>query len=157
VIRAATEADHAWIRRLSAEVYAALGDYDLIIGSWLDHPGVLAQVDEHDGARRGFILLGFHPASGGATVADLLAIAVDAAHRRRGLGARLLEHAIHLGELARRDRALDELRLTVAEDNPVARRLFEAFGFRAVDEDHGRYDGGQRAIRMARRFEPRGT
>ena len=47
-----------------------------------------------------------------------------------------------------------ELRLSVAEPNARARRLFEQFGFHFVDGEHGRYDGGQRALHMARPVKP---
>jgi ribosomal protein S18 acetylase RimI-like enzyme len=152
-------ADHGWIAAVAGDVYGDLGDYATIIRSWLDHPGVLAYVDEDpSGASgaplaRGFTLLGFYDpggASPGATVADLLAIAVDRDHQRKGIGSRLLEHAIHLAGLMGNSGRVSEIRLTVADTNQVGQRFFTAFGFRVMDDDHGRYDGGQRAIRMRR-------
>jgi ribosomal protein S18 acetylase RimI-like enzyme len=154
VIRRASVADHEWIAAVAAEVYGDLGDYGTIIRSWLDHPGVLTYLDEvrdRDGARpRGFTLLGFYEPPGaevGQRVADLLAIAVDRGHQRSGVGSRLLGHAIHLAGLAGR---IQEMRLTVADSNAVGQRFFTSFGFRILEENHGHYDGGQRAIRMAR-------
>jgi hypothetical protein len=47
---------------------------------------------------------------------------------------------------------VDEIRLTVAETNAVGQRLFAAHGFSVLDDHHGHYDGGQRAIRMSRRL-----
>ena len=89
MIRRASPDDHLWVRTVAADVYRELGDYWTIIGSWLDHPGVEAHIDEleRDGGapgderRRGFILVGFYqPSRGsltaGACIADLLAIAV---------------------------------------------------------------------------------
>src|SRR5690606_24234170 len=110
VIRRASVADHDWIAAIAAEVYGALGDYGTIIRSWLEHPGVLAYLDEVPGEagdplRRGFTLVGFYEPAGtppGTYVADLLAIAVAPAHQRRGVGKGLLEHAIHLAEVASR-------------------------------------------------------
>lgn len=153
-------ADHTWIADVAADVYGDLGDYGSIIRSWLTHPGVLTYLDEtrEPGSRRvdvyrGFTLLGFYePAAGssGPYVADLLAIAVSRSHQRRRVGTRLLEHAIHLASLAADGNRVVEMRLTVAETNQVGRRFFTSFGFNVLDEDHGHYDGGQRAIRMAR-------
>ncbi len=145
---------------MAADVYGELGDYGSIIRSWLAHPGVLTYLDEarEHSARgaaslRGFTLLGFYePASAasGPYVADLLAIAVARPHQRKGVGTALLQHAIHLAGLASRAGRAVEMRLTVAETNQVGRRFFSSFGFHVLDEDHGHYDGGQRAIRMAR-------
>jgi ribosomal protein S18 acetylase RimI-like enzyme len=145
---------------VAADVYGELGDYGSIIRSWLAHPGVLTYLDETrtvngsaPASFRGFTLLGFyeravgHP---GAYVADLLAIAVDRPHQRMGVGSALLEHAIHLAALSAQVGRVAEMRLTVAETNQVGRRFFSSFGFKILDEDHGHYDGGQRAIRMVR-------
>ena len=88
----------------------------------------------------------------GSHIADLLAIAVDRPFQRGGIGSRLLEHAIHLAGLSRQGGRISEIRLTVADSNQVGQRFFASFGFRVLDEQHGHYDGGQRAIRMGRRL-----
>ncbi len=158
MIRRATGADHTWIADVAADVYGALGDYGSIIRSWLAHPGVLTYLDEERDAdarsapvARGFTLLGFYePNTVGPYVADLLAIAVARPFQRHGVGTSLLQHAIHLAGLATRANNPLEMRLTVAETNEVGRHFFTSFGFRILDEDHGHYDGGQRAIRMMR-------
>jgi ribosomal protein S18 acetylase RimI-like enzyme len=154
VIRRSVPADYAWIRDLAAEAYEDLGDYGTIIPSWLDHPGVLAYLDACDrtGRRRGFVLLGFYEPSdrSGDYVADLLALAVHSDHRRQGVGRGLLRYAIHVAELAGRHNEVGEIRLTVADGNTAGQRLYLDNGFRVLDEDHGCYDGGQRAIRMSR-------
>lgn len=137
---------------MAAEVYGTLGDYGTIIPSWLSHPGVLAYVDEHRGELRGFILLGFYEPTDGRDgyIADLLAIAVAPSHQGNGIGRKLLHHAIELARLAGRQNPVREIRLTVADSNSVGRHLYASSGFRVLDENHGAYDGGQRAIRMAR-------
>jgi ribosomal protein S18 acetylase RimI-like enzyme len=157
VIRRATGSDHLWISNTAAAVYLELGDYGSIIPSWLAHPGVLTYVEDHHNEEasepRGFILLGFYEPPGvseGAHVADLLAIAVAPAHQRRGVGRRLLDHAIYMARLASRTNEIPEMRLTVADTNKVGQRLFQSTGFDILNENHGSYDGGQRAIRMSR-------
>ena len=156
MIRRATPGDHVWIRDTAADVYRQLGDYASIIPSWLEHSGVLAYVEEGETEgqtrMRGFILLGFYEPENrpaGTYVADLLAIAVAPEFQRQGLGRHLLRYAIHAARLTGHDSRVSEIRLTVAETNAAGRRLFESSGFRMLDEDHGCYDGGQRAIRMA--------
>lgn len=64
----------------------------------------------------------------GATQADIQTIAVDAAHRSRGIGAllvgRLLDEA--------RVRRVDDVLLEVRADNPAAQRLYERHGFAPI-------------------------
>ena len=169
MIRSSRADDHEWIRATAARVYQDLGDYGTIIPSWLEHPGVMAFVDDGDGSElRGFILVGFYtpkstrpatrptvaePRRAGSCVADLLAIAVAPTHQRHGVGRALLSYAVDVARAASAERPVPEIRLTVSEDNRVARSLFERTGFRVLDEDYGNYDGGQRAIRMSLALE----
>ncbi len=154
VIRRCDITDHAWITEVSAAVYGELGDYGTIIPAWLDHPGVLAYVDEEE-QRRGFIILGFYEINDGTRdrcVADLLAIAVEPQFQRQGIGRRLLDFAIRIACAAGPQNNVSEIRLTVPETNTVGRRLYTSNGFEVLDAEHGAYDGGQRAIRMSRRL-----
>lgn len=153
MIRRAGPGDAEWIRQTAAHVYAPLGDYGTIIPAWMGHPGVMTFVEEQE-SRRGFILVGFYEPSdpvGGHLVADLLAIAVAPEYQRQGVGTILLQFAIDLAnEAALESMPVSEIRLTVADTNAPARALFSRNGFKILDEHHGAYDGGQRAIRMRR-------
>jgi len=164
MIRRADPSDHAWIIATGAEAYRDLGDYTRILPSWLDQPGVLAWID-HDvsGRGRGFAMLGFYVedalasrAIGAAAaqgpqqvVADLLALAVLPAAQRKGIGAKLLDHVIEVAERVAPASHIHTLRLTVAEDNVGAQRLYLRTGFSVVDGSSS-YDRGQRALRMVR-------
>jgi ribosomal protein S18 acetylase RimI-like enzyme len=164
MIRRAAASESDWMTRTAAVVYAPLGDYGRILPGWIAHPGVLAFVEAEDATPdrpRGFILVGFYsgwsdaiPAPPGQLVADLLAIAVAPEHQRRGIGTRLLDFAVELVEEAAVRTPVVELRLTVADTNLGAQRLFRRKGFEVLDEHHGAYDGGQRAIRMRRKITP---
>lgn len=160
MIRRAEVSDHPWIIATGAEAYADLGDYTRILPSWLDQPGVLAWID-HDvqGRGRGFAMLGFYmedpSGTGTATlahqrvIADLLALAVLPAQQGRGIGTKLLSHVIEVAERVAPSSKIDALRLTVAETNTGAQRMYARAGFRVID-GNATYDRGQRALRMAR-------
>ena len=155
MIRRAEVADHPWIIATGAEAYRDLGDYTRILPSWLEQPGVLAWID-HDahGRGRAFAMLGFYmeaPNPNAEVVADLLALAVLPAFQRRGIGSKLLAHVIEVAERVAPSSRISALRLTVAETNIAAQRLYERAGFRIV-EGSATYDRGQRALRMARRL-----
>lgn len=64
----------------------------------------------------------------GAEQADIQTIAVDATHRRLGLGALLVQQLLD----AARERGAREVLLEVRADNPAARRLYERHGFTEV-------------------------
>jgi ribosomal protein S18 acetylase RimI-like enzyme len=149
-IRRAVRDDHPWIVSLGALVYLELGDYRQILPSWLDQRGVLAWVEADEAQRRGFAMLGFYPDEDGASVADLLALAIDPPFQRRGLGAALLEHVIGVAARVGPQHGIEELRLTVAHDNVVGQRMYAKHGFVKANVPPGRYAGGQRALRMVR-------
>ena len=154
MIRRSDISDRDWITALSTDVYGALGDYATIIPAWLDHPGVLSYVDEVD-HRHGFIILGFYEVDDDESprsVADLLAIAVEPRFQRQGVGRRLLQFAIRVAQAAATNNGVSEIRLTVPEGNVVGRRLYTSTGFEVLDQEHGAYEGGQRAIRMTKRL-----
>ncbi len=160
MIRLAKPSDHAGITGIAAAVYEDLGDYGNILPSWFLHPGVEVYVDiDADAADesrvRSFLLLGyFEPLSEShkQLLVDLLAIAVVPECQRQGIGRALLLEAIRIATEAASGFSQADLRLTVAETNPVAQRLFSSEGFEILDPHHGTYDRGQRAIRMSRRL-----
>lgn len=151
-VRRAVAADYPWIVATGAAAYRELGDYARILPTWLDQPGMLAWIEQDwHGRGRGFAMLGFYtedksPSS--QVVADLLALAVLPTYQRNGIGTRLLHHVI---EIAERITPIQTgtLRLTVAENNRGAQRLYARNAFTIVDGT-AMYDRGQRALRMVR-------
>jgi len=142
--------DVAFVKQVAIDVFSHFGDYGRILPTWLLHDGVLTHVAEEGGVAVGYTMLGFYPVPKDEFVADLLAIAVAPFAQGRGVGRRLLEHAMHHVHAARRRLHLREMRLSVADTNLRARKLFIAHGFRVVEGDHGWYDGGQLALHMIR-------
>ncbi|MBE7218714.1 MAG: GNAT family N-acetyltransferase [Caulobacteraceae bacterium] len=89
-------------------------------------PGVATLVVEADGVALGFVM-----ARRVADEAEILTLAIDPAHRRRGVGRTLVEAAAALGG--------DALFLEVAQDNAPARALYAACGFREAGRRRGYY------------------
>jgi ribosomal protein S18 acetylase RimI-like enzyme len=56
---------------------------------------------------------------------ELVSMWIAPSHRRRGVGQRIIEHAIAYA----RSLGCDEMRLLVSEDNPAAERLYARCGF----------------------------
>ena len=155
MIRRAEVQDHPWIVASGAEAYADLGDYTRILPSWLEQPGVLAWID-HDvqGRGRGFAMLGFYTEEATRegkqqVIADLLALAVLPLYQKKGIGTKLLAHVIDVAERVAPSSHITQLRLTVAENNVGAQRLYARANFKIV-EGAATYDRGQRALRMVR-------
>jgi ribosomal protein S18 acetylase RimI-like enzyme len=158
-IRRGGPADAPLVRAIAEQVFAHFGDYGRILPTWLLHEGVITHIAEEGERAVGYTMLGFYPialvdggAAGEGLVADLLAIAVAPEAQGRGVGKRLLQHAIDHVRAARRRLTIRELRLSVADTNTRARRLFTRYGFELVDGEHGFYDGGQVALHMARKL-----
>ena len=156
MIRRAEVQDHPWIVATGAEAYRDLGDYTRILPSWLEQPGVLAWIDQDiNGRGRGFAMLGFYSEDAVGrpgkqqVVADLLALAVLPTHQNRGIGTKLLLHVIDVAERVAPASHITQLRLTVAENNTSAQRLYARNKFHIV-EGSATYDRGQKALRMVR-------
>jgi ribosomal-protein-alanine N-acetyltransferase len=144
-IREGRPGDEPFVVALGAVAFARFGDYAPVMRGFLENPDVACFVACWATHPVGFALVDAAPASSG--YADLVAIAVDARHRRSGIGRALLLRVIASCE-ARGDASL--LVLTVAEDNDAAIALFRSLGFETIRGLLGRYAGGQRSRRMAR-------
>jgi len=137
--------DAQFVVALGAIAFARFGEYAPIMRGFLDSPDVTSWIAERAGEPVGFALADTPAAYAG--LADLVAIAVDARHRRAGVGRALLERVIAACE---EREGVSLLILTVADDNHAAVALFRSFGFEMVPGLLGRYAGGQRSRRMAR-------
>lgn len=142
--------DEEAVRAIADEVFTVFGEYGSWLPGYLTHPGVWSFVFEKRRVVVGFALLGvLEPdEQSGGRLADLLAIAVRASHQGQGIGTMLLERVVQKSRYLRHTIDLEEVRLTVAEPNSRARRLFARHGFTPIEGDHGFYDKGQRALRL---------
>lgn len=143
--RSAGASDPAFIAALAAEVFLEYGSYDTYLLDWLEDEHVTTRIALVEGAPAGFYMLARY-AEAGRKVAELLAIAVDRAHQNRGIGGDLLDQAL----AAAREFGADEVRLSVADGNSRAERLFASRGFR-LTEGFGVYPSGQRALLMVKK------
>ncbi len=76
----------------------------------------------------------------------IASIAVHPAHRRQGLGARLLE-------ACERDLDTRHIRLSLRPSNQGALELYQKHGYSQVDRWRRYYRGGEDALVMEKRFE----
>ena len=144
----ARPSDLDFIVELCRKVFLEFGSYDRYIQQWFGEEIVSTFVAEADRAAAGFFMLAIHPASPAQeAVAELISIAVVPELRSRGIGAVLLERAIALARESNLD--LREIRLSVAEGNARAQRMFARRAFR-IGHVIGVYPAGQRALYMTK-------
>ena len=149
---ACSKDDATFVRSVAHTAFLAYGSYDTYLEEWLGNDAVSTYIAELDENRAGFFMLTtYHDAEGSrGLVADLVAIAVHPEYQSRGVGKRLLAHAISLA--ANADPPAREMWLVVAEGNSRAQRFFAGRGFR-LRNGVGVYPGGQRALRMVKPLE----
>jgi ribosomal protein S18 acetylase RimI-like enzyme len=155
--RPARTGDARFLAELAGEAFGTYGDYQTVVAAWAADPFVEATIAVQEGAPAGAAFLVFlRPGEAPHTrVGDLLALAVAAPFRGRGLGRALLAHVVARATHVSRRHGIDALRLAVAESNAAARRLFESAGFRYYEAE-GSYPNGQKALHMSLPL-PRGS
>ena len=116
-IRGAGPGDRGFIAALAEQVFGHLGDYRRILIGAYDDPDVWVHILLCAERRAGFALsLPDNPV-------NLLAIAVEPAFRRNGLGRYLLERVLSDAELVKK-----HVVLAVAKENVGAQALFRGAG-----------------------------
>ena len=147
-LRPARESDLDFMLDLCRRAFLEFGSYDRYMADWFREDIVSSYVAEVDSALAGFFMLAIHPTSPTQeAVAELLSIAVVPELRSRGVGAALLDRSIALACESSLD--LGEIRLSVAEGNARAQRMFARRGFR-IGHVIGVYPAGQRALYMTK-------
>ncbi len=136
----------AFVRLLSAEVFARFGSYDKTLPTMMGWPWIRTVVAQARGRPIGFAMISLEDAGVGEI--DLTAIAVEPAWQSRGVGRTLLRHVEQVARSTVAAGRPASVRLTVAEDNRRARGLFEAVGYRLVPGEEDRYSGGQRSLML---------
>ncbi len=153
-LRPARDTDLDFMLDLCRRVFLEFGSYDRYMAEWFREDIVSSSVAEVDSAPAGFFMLAIHPGSPTQeAVAELLSIAVVPELRSRGIGAALLDRSIALARESSLD--LGEIRLSVAEGNARAQRMFARRGFR-IGHVIGVYPAGQRALFMTKSLKKEG-
>lgn len=124
-LRDATPDDLDAIMALEVRLFPGDAWSPAMMAAELAAPHTRYLVAERDGVVVGYAGLSALP---GATQADIQTIAVDAPHRRLGLGTALLTALLDEAER----RGATEVLLEVRADNPGAQELYERHGFTAI-------------------------
>jgi ribosomal protein S18 acetylase RimI-like enzyme len=153
LVRAATPEDIDFVQQIAGEVFTLYGDYRKLLPRWFQTAGVMTSLSERDGEKTGYVMLAFFR-EGRALVGDVLAIAVAPAFQGQGVGRMLLQHAVTVCEQVGEHTPVRAMRLSVADTNERAQKLFTSFGFVRIEGDFGKYEGGQQALHMERLMGP---
>jgi ribosomal protein S18 acetylase RimI-like enzyme len=151
-LRAYRDSDGPFVEALARQAFA---EYSPRAGTTTVRaatlPGTLALVAVVTRDPIGFAMLTMHVMEEQRSrFVSLDAIAVDAAHRGRGVGKALLAGA----EREARKRRAAELRLVTAEANVAALDLFLRSGFEIVERLERYYPRGQNAVAMRKKLAP---
>ena len=140
-----TVADTDYIRSLSKKVFEHYGPYENILMQWLES-GIAVTLVAWTGKNPvGFAMLrGFKPGWPLPRLTELLAIAVEPARWRIGIGDLLMDEIVR--EAERLEAAT--LVLHTAIDNLAAQMLFRKHGFSELGMKKDFYPNGQDAITM---------
>lgn len=150
LFRSSVPGDLAFVRRVCREMFRVFGEYETLLEECFEDPFCRTTIAEADGVPIGITMVSDDPQS--PSVVHLLAIAVVPEWRRRGVGRRLLRHAIRIV----RERATGGVRwmaLDVAADNAAALALFRMEGFEVLRDEEGVFPEGQRSFAMTKMLE----
>ncbi len=146
-IRAARRSDSEYIVRLSEQAFRLYGPYEGLVSQWLETPPTEALMACIALRAVGFAMIGqLSPAADQGGVLELLAIAVEAGKRRKGIGAALMK--------AVEDRAVElhakSVILHTGTDNLAAQALFSRSGYTPCEIKEHFYPAGQDAVMMSK-------
>ena len=148
-VRPATAADADYIRGLSKKVFQRYGPYESILLQWFESGiavTLLASMEKH---AVGFAMLrGFEHGRSVPRVTELLAIAVEPAKWRIGIGDLLMDEIVREAERLK----VGTLVLHTAIDNLPAQMLFRKHGFSELGMKKDFYPKGQDAIIMYKKI-----
>jgi ribosomal-protein-alanine N-acetyltransferase len=144
-IRAAEGLDVEFIHSLSKKVFSRYGPYEDMLMRWFESEITETLLAFMEKRPVGFAMLGRHQCEWNSRqVAELLAIAVEPAKQKSGIGNYLIREIVRkAGELR-----VEIVVLHTALENMPAQRLFKKHGFLPSEVKKGFYPKGQDAFLM---------
>ena len=140
-----TVADTDYIRNLSKKVFEQYGPYESILTRWLESGTAVTLLAWTDKGPVGFAMLRrFDFGWPAPPLTELLAIAVEPARWRIGIGDLLMDEIVRQAERLK----VATLVLHTAIDNLPAQMLFRKHGFSELGMRKDFYPNGQDAITM---------
>jgi ribosomal protein S18 acetylase RimI-like enzyme len=140
--------DEDFIRSLCLEAFSRYGPYDKIVVDWLGAQDIQSIVAFTNKKPAGFVMTADANHIKGVS-AEIMAIAVHADYRRRGVGERLLKRVEDLAI----KRGVQVVILHTSHDNIPAQAFFRKHGYKELGERASYYPAGQAALRMIKRLE----
>ena len=147
MLRQATAADIDPIIALSDACFSDFGEYGETTAWWAARPGMVTAVAVRSDRIVGFVIYGYL-VDGERVRGEVIAIAVDSAERRLGVGRALLSLALESLVAGAEAAQCADAYVTVAQGNHAARTLVEGAGFRLVGTDQA-YPNGEVALRLS--------
>jgi ribosomal-protein-alanine N-acetyltransferase len=144
-IRMALDSDMEFAHRLSKKVFSRYGPYEDMLERWFYSGTTETFLALMEKRPVGFAILGRYQSEWGShQIAELLAIAVEPAKQKKGIGDVLL------GKVLRKARefGIETLVLYTALENKVAQKLFKKHGFTPSGIKECFYPRGQDALFM---------
>ncbi|OPX35121.1 MAG: hypothetical protein B1H12_09350 [Desulfobacteraceae bacterium 4484_190.2] len=144
-IRAAKESDMEFAHSLSKKAFSRYGPYEDILERWFQSgttETILALMEKQP---VGFAMLGRHQREWDyRQIAELLAIAVEPAKQKKGIGDSLIREVVRKA----RELRIETVVLYTGLENVAAQRLFKRHGFTPSKIKKSFYPRGQDAILM---------
>ena len=144
-IKAAEVSDVEFIHSLSKRVFSRYGPYENMLTHWFESEITETLLAFMEKRPVGFAMLGRHQYEWNSRqVAELLAIAVEPAKQKRGIGNYLIREIVSKAEELR----VGIVVLHTALENMPAQRLFKKHGFLPSEVKKSFYPKGQDALLM---------
>jgi len=151
-IRAAEESDREFIHSLSKKAFSQYGPYEDMLERWFQSGITETLMASMEKRPVGFAMLGRHQSEQESSqIAELLAIAVEPAKQKKGIGDSLIREVVRKA----REFRIKTVVLYTALENVAAQRLFKKNGFTPSKTKKNFYPRGQDALLMYNRIKSR--